>query len=276
MPSRLSRRADVDAMRRAPLAPVREQRGDLLGSDRPSTRARGGPARRLRTAAARPGGGAAPPSPGKKCGSRAATMPSTSASRRGGGRDASGSASTGRDRARCPGAPARIASTHRRPLARRRSRARRRPGRGTGPPSRPSCVRGRAALRVLARGDQRGEVVGLVPAALRPVGEDQEVHRRRRPSAHFASVAPHPNSMSSGCAPIASAISGTAQVSSRVISGRCRALGRSQRCDAARCRARGEVGGEVDVEAEGRSRTTRTARPTWRALAAWAPERAGP
>ncbi len=56
--------------------------------------------RRPRTAAGAPVGGAAMPCSGKKCGSRAATMPSQASSRRGDGPGAGDTASTGRGRAR--------------------------------------------------------------------------------------------------------------------------------------------------------------------------------
>ena len=62
-------------------------------------------------------------------------------------------------------------------------------------------------------------------------------------AAHFASVAPHPNSMSSGCAPIASATSGTGR-SWLVIGPFVRS------CSPRRAGQGDQVGGKIDVEAE--------------------------
>ena len=115
------------------------------------------------------------PRPGKKCGSRAATMPSMSSSaRRVGDRGAAGSASTGRGRAPRSGRDRRI--TAQTTLRVRRDRLSSSPS--TSPRSgRRAAPRARAAAALLVDRavDERGEVGARVPGALRAVGEDEQL-----------------------------------------------------------------------------------------------------
>ena len=103
-----------------------------------------------------------------------------SASRRGGGRDAAGSASTGRGRARSSGRTWRMTSHTERALDRRRSRAHRRRARGSSPSSTPSSW---AAARASCwrRTISASRSSDSSPAALRAVGEDEEVDLACRP-----------------------------------------------------------------------------------------------
>ena len=72
----------------------------------------------------------------------------------------------------------------------------------------------RPRLRLLELGADRRSAArsaSRIPGALGAVGEHEQTSPRHPAAAHFASVAPQPNSMSSGWAPIARARSGTAR-----------------------------------------------------------------
>ncbi len=102
---------------------------------------------------------------------------------------------------------------HRGARRRRRSRARRRSGAGTGCSQRRARARPRAAPpRAIVISEARSAPGSHVPF-------DPSVQTKRctsaPASAHLASVAPHPNSMSSGWAPIASTRSGVGRSTRR-------------------------------------------------------------
>ena len=153
-------------------------------------RPRHGRARRPPTAAASSGGGAASPCSRKKCGSRAATMPSHD--------EEAGVAVVGVQAIALP----RIVSEHdvgtEPPDPAGHLAALPQPAlelavdqpRKTTSPRRRRAARRGGALLVLARGDERGGVGVGVPRALRSVGADRGGGRRTRPSAHLASVPP--------------------------------------------------------------------------------------
>ena len=125
-----------------------------------------------------------------------------------------------------------------------------------------------------ARSPGVGELGGIgvrVPAALRAVGEDEE--QTSLPAAlHFANVAPQPNSMSSGWAPIASDVPGTG----RSTVGSNAHVARWRREDvrvAAVERARGRR--RCRRRTRGRGRARRAPRGRRRAAAGVAAERSG-
>ena len=134
----------------------------------------------------------------------------------GGGRDGGGTASTGRDPSTTSGRTPRI-------TAHTRSR-RRRVGLELAVdeveevhPATPS-VRGSGALLVAPGGDQRREVAAGSQVPFEP-SVSTSSSTSAPAAAQLASVAPHPNSMSSGCAPIASTRAGTLEVARHVIDG---------------------------------------------------------